>query len=55
MDLLLLLILWKPKHQIFMVCWSFHWDLKSNLCPLLVQCVCYHIIPHFQVDMVKEI
>ena len=31
-------ILWKPEHQIYIFCWNFCWDLKSNLCPLLVQC-----------------
>ena len=31
------LILWKPKHQIFIICWNILWDPKSNLCPLLVQ------------------
>ena len=36
-DFFLLLILWKPKHQIFIICWNFRWDLKSNLCPPLAQ------------------
>ena len=34
----LLLFLWKHEHIIFEFRWNFCWKLKSNLCPLLVQC-----------------
>ena len=34
-------MMWAPQRSqilIFIFCWNFCWDLKSNLCPLLVQC-----------------
>ena len=32
------MILWKPQHLIFIFCWNFHCQLKSNLSPLLERC-----------------
>ena len=37
-DFFLSLILWKPQHLIFIFCWNFHCQLKSNLRPLLERC-----------------
>ena len=37
-DFFLSLILWKPQHLIFIFCWNFHCQLKSNLGPLLERC-----------------
>ena len=38
-DFFLSLILLKPQHLIFIFCWNFHRQLKSNLGPALERCV----------------
>ena len=50
-DFFLLLILWKHEHIIFEFCWNFCWKLKSNLRPLLVQCVCTTSTTHCEAMM----
>ena len=37
-DFFLSLILLKPQHLIFIFCWNFHRQLKSNLGPALERC-----------------
>ena len=55
-----LCILWKPQHHIFILCWNFCWELKSNLYPLPQQCeggwseIHVHGVPNNKVKLQRK-